>query len=212
MRGEEKSMIKKYMIVVFGFIIVGIGAAFTLKANVGVGAWDALAASLSYISGIEVGTVGMVCNISCVFGQMLILKKDFKPIQLLQIPLGVLLGMVINFVLYDILVFPFNSFVGGIIMCVIATEVCAIGVSLVMVLDEVTFALEGFCDALTKVIPLEFHKIRQWADVLSFLAIVVITLLNDIPWSIGIGTIISMVIFGPSLGVYMKVLKKRLKI
>lgn len=212
MRGEEKSMIKKYMIVVFGFIIVGIGAAFTLKANVGVGAWDALAASLSYISGIEVGTVGMVCNISCVFGQMLILKKDFKPIQLLQIPLSVLLGMVINFVLYDILVFPFNSFVGGIIMCVIATEVCAIGVSLVMVLDEVTFALEGFCDALTKVIPLEFHKIRQWADVLSFLAIVVITLLNDIPWSIGIGTIISMVIFGPSLGVYMKVLKKRLKI
>lgn len=212
MRGEEKSMIKKYMIVVFCFIIVGIGAAFTLKANVGVGAWDALAASLSYISGIEVGTVGMVCNISCVFGQMLILKKDFKPIQLLQIPLSVLLGMVINFVLYDILVFPFNSFVGGIIMCVIATEVCAIGVSLVMVLDEVTFALEGFCDALTKVIPLEFHKIRQWADVLSFLAIVVITLLNDIPWSIGIGTIISMVIFGPSLGVYMKVLKKRLKI
>lgn len=194
--------------IVLGFIIVGIGFAFTLKANVGVGAWDALSASLYSLSGIEVGTVGMILNIGCVFGQMIILKKDFKMIQLLQIPLSVLLGLVINYVLYEILVFPFDSFMGGIVMYVVSTEICVIGVALIMVLDEVTFALEGFCDALTKVIPFRFPVVRQFADIVSFGIIVILTLLTQIPWSIGIGTVIGMIIFGPSLGVFMKLFQK----
>lgn len=194
--------------IVLGFIIVGIGFAFTLKANVGVGAWDALSASLYSLSGIEVGTVGMILNIGCVFGQMIILKKDFKLIQLLQIPLSVLLGLVINYVLYEILVFPFDSFIGGIVMYIVSTEICVIGVALIMVLDEVTFALEGFCDALTKVIPFQFPVVRQFADIVSFGIIVILTLVTQIPWSIGIGTIIGMVIFGPSLGVFMKLFQK----
>lgn len=196
--------------IVLGFIIVGIGFAFTLKANVGVGAWDALSASLYSLSGIEVGTVGMILNIGCVFGQMIILKKDFKLIQLLQIPLSVLLGLVINYVLYEILVFPFDSFIGGIVMYIVSTEICVIGVALIMVLDEVTFALEGFCDALTKVIPFQFPVVRQFADIVSFGIIVILTLVTQIPWSIGIGTIIGMVIFGPSLGVFMKLFQKAL--
>lgn len=207
---DKDKKIAKYLIIVLGFMIVGVGFALTLKANVGVGAWDALSASLNSLTGIEVGTLGMILNIMCVIGQMMILKKDFKMIQLLQIPLSVLLGLVINFVLYDVLVFPFDSFVGGIIMYIISTEVCVIGVALIMVLDEVTFALEGFCDALSKVIPLQFHVIRQWVDILSFCLIIIVTLFTHIPYSIGIGTIIGMIIFGPSLGLFMKLFKKML--
>lgn len=203
--------VKKYLIIILGFMIVGVGFAFTLKANVGVGAWDALSASLNSLTGIEVGTVGMITNIICVIGQIIILRKDFKLIQLFQIPLSVLLGLVINFVLYDILTFEFHSFIGGIVMYVLSTEVCVVGVALIMVLDEVTFALEGFCDALTKIIPLNFPIIRQLADVISFITIIVLTLMTAIPWSIGIGTIIGMLIFGPSLGVFMKVFTKLLK-
>lgn len=202
--------IKKYFIIVLGFIIVGVGFAFTLKANVGVGAWDAMSASLNSLTGIEVGTWGMILNIACVFGQIIVLKKEFKLIQLLQIPLSVLLGMVINFVLYDILIFQFDSFVGGIIMYIISTEICVIGVAMIMVLDEVTFALEGFCDVLTKILPFEFHVIRQFADILSFVIIIILTFVTQIPWSIGIGTIIGMIIFGPSLGMFMKLFKKLL--
>ncbi len=203
-----KNILQKYIIIICGFIIVGIGFAFTLKANVGVGAWDALSASLNSLTKIEVGTLGIILNIACVFGQIVILRKDFKWIQILQIPLSVLLGIVINFVLYDILIFPFDSFIGGIIMYIVFTEVCVIGVALIMVLDEVTFALEGFCDALTRIIPFPFHVIRQFADILSFVVIVILTISTNIPWSIGIGTIIGMIIFGPSLGMFMKLFQK----
>lgn len=169
---------------------------------------DALSASLNSLTNIEVGTLGMILNIACVFGQIIILRKEFKLIQLLQIPLSILLGVVINYVLYDILIFPFDSYIGGIIMYIISTEVCVIGVAFIMVLDEVTFALEGFCDALTKIMPFQFHVIRQLADVLSFVIIIILTLITQIPWSIWTGTIIGLIIFGPSLGVFMKLFQK----
>ena len=53
-------------------------------------------------------------------------------------------------------------------------------------------------------------RIRQCADILSFAIIIVMTLFTDIPWSIGIGTVIGMVIFGPSLGMFMKLFKRML--
>ena len=62
----------------------------------------------------------MILNIACVFGQMIILRKEFKLIQILQIPFCILLGIVINYVLYDILIFPFDSFAGGIVMCILS--------------------------------------------------------------------------------------------
>lgn len=200
--------VKKYLLITLGIIIVGVGFAFTLKANVGVGAWDAMAVSLNSLIGIDVGTLGMFLNIACVLGQIIILRKKFKPIQLLQIPLSILLGVVINFVVYDILTFTFDSFIGGVVMNIISTEVCVIGVALIMALDEVTFALEGFCAAIATLLPIEFHVIRQWVDILSLGVIVIVTLIGNIPWSIGIGTIIGVLIFGPSLGVFMKMFKK----
>ncbi|MEG0365991.1 MAG: hypothetical protein RR585_04090 [Coprobacillus sp.] len=203
--------IKRYILIVLAFMIVGTGCAFTLKANVGIGAWDALAKTTSDIIHIEVGTMGMAFNCLCVIGQIIILRKNFKLIQLLQIPLSVLFGTVINFVLYDLLVFPFDSFIGGVALYLVASTVCAFGVSIVMLLDEVTFPLEGFCVAITTIVPMKFHITRQLADVFSVIAIVILTLVFSVPWSIGIGTIIGVLIFGPSLGIFMKLLKPVLK-
>lgn len=203
--------VKRYLLIILGFMIVGTGCAFTLKANVGIGAWDAMAKSASDILHIEVGTMGMIFNCTCVIGQIIILRKNFKLVQLLQIPFSVLLGFVINFVLYNLLVFEFDSFIGGILMFMVSITVCAFGVSIVMVLDEVTFALEGFCMAVTNILDVKFHITRQIADVLSVLVVVALTLLFDIPWSLGIGTIVGMFIFGPMLGIFMKLLKPILK-
>lgn len=203
--------VKRYLIIILGFIITGTGSALTLKANIGVGAWDALAKSTSDITSIEVGTAGILFNSCCVLGQILILRKHFRWRQLLQIPLSILLGVVINLMVYHILVFPFDSLIGGIFLYLFASTLAAFGVSIVMLLDEVTFALEGFCMALTKICPIKFSSIRQSVDVISILVIIVLKLVFDLPWSIGIGTVLGMLTFGPTLGIFMKLFKPILK-
>lgn len=202
---------KRYLFIVLGFMIVGVGCALTMKANVGVGAWDALAKTTYDMSGLAVGTAGIIFNSCCVLGQLIILRKKFKPIQILQIPLSILLGVIVNFVLYHLLRFPFDSFVGGCIMYFLASTISAIGVSIVMLLDEVTFALEGFCMALTSIIPMKFSSIRQAVDIICIIILIILKLTLNLPWSIGAGTIIGMLTFGPTLGIFMKLFKPILK-
>lgn len=197
---------KRYLVTIIGFIIVGIAAAFTIKANIGIGAYDAVAKSISDITDIQVGTMTIVINTSCVVGQIIVLKKDFKLINLLQVPLSVLLGVVINFVYYNLLTFTFDSYILGIVMYTLASLVCAFGVSVVMAVNEVTLALEGFCLALSGLVHIDFAKLRQYADFLSIIIVIVLTLIFKIPFNIGLGTIIGAIIFGPAIGIYMKIL------
>ena len=44
----------------------------------------------------------MFCNFLCIFVQVAILRRKFKPIQLLQIPVCILLGLIVNFMLYEV--------------------------------------------------------------------------------------------------------------
>ena len=202
------SLIKKIIWIVIGVFFVGFGAAVTMKANIGIGAYDSVAKSISDATGFAVGTMGMLTNCLCVVGSLCILRKEFGIKQILQVPFSILLGSVVNFVYYEFLTFTVNGLVLGIVVYLIGQIICALGVAIVMVVNEITFALEGFCDALTRIIPTEFAKMRQWADVISVVITVAMKFIFNLPWAVGIGTIIGVLIFGPCLGFFMKHLQK----
>lgn len=198
---------KKYIVIIFGFIMVGFGSALTVRAGVGMGAWDAAAKSVADIFAVEVGTASMLFNIICVLGQFVILRKNFHLIQLLQIPFSILLGMIINYVAYDLYTFQADSLISGLLLYLLANTISALGVAMVMLVNKIPFALEGFCMAISRIFPIRFHIIRQFADILSLTVVFLFTYLFSIPLSVGVGTVMGMLIFGPSLGLFMKVLK-----
>ena len=101
---------KKYIVILFGFMIVGFGCALTIKANVGMGAWDAFAKSFSDIIGIEVGTAGIIFNCMCVIGQLILLRKNFTFQHLLQVPFCMVLGVIVNFAASTVFTFEVTSF------------------------------------------------------------------------------------------------------
>lgn len=200
--------IKKVMVLLLGIIIVGCACALTLKAAIGVGAWDALSQTTSQLTTIEVGTCGMIFNISCVFIQVLVLKKDFKKIQLFQIPLSIILGFVINFVLYDVLGnITIDGYWVNVALLIFGYLISSFAVAAVMVLDIVTFALEGACMAVSKVTGKKFHILRQGVDVIAISICLILSFSLDLPLAIREGTIIGMFLFGPLLGIFMRLLK-----
>lgn len=198
--------IKKYCLICLGILITGIGSACCLKANVGVDAWDALGKSVSDIVQIKIGTVGMFLNIACFFGQIILLRKRFRKIQCLQIPVSILLGVVINVFVYDVLIFQLDSYMLRILLLIFGSGITAFGIACIMLIDEVTFALEGFCMVIANKLSKKFHIIRQSADVVVIILIVILTLITKNPWTIGVGTILGMLILGPMIGVFMKLL------
>ncbi|MFO8069399.1 MAG: hypothetical protein R6U02_05365 [Alkalibacterium sp.] len=193
---------------------VALAITFMLKASVGLGPFDALIQSLSLLSGIRIGTVSMILNLSCVIGQLIILKKDFGFNRLLQIPLSILIGVLVNYFYYNLFAsVEFNSYVISLIIFILALVLAIFSVSMVMMLNLVTFPIESFCMVLSKKVPLKFAVIRQIADILFVVISVALTLIFGLVPSVREGTIIGMLIFGPLMGFFIEkvhpVLSKR---
>jgi len=95
-------IINKIIMVAIAMTITAMGASLGIKIAIGVGAWDALSQSISMVLGVKVGTFSMILNISCVILQIFLLKKGFKFNHLAQIGISILLGSVVNFMVYEV--------------------------------------------------------------------------------------------------------------
>ncbi|WP_080147289.1 YczE/YyaS/YitT family protein [Marinilactibacillus piezotolerans] len=197
--------VKRFSLMLISMVFVAFSASLTIKAAIGLAAWDAIAQSLSHLSAIQVGTIGMVLNISCVVGQMILLKRTFPPRQFLQIPISVLLGVLINYFYYTFFAsLTLDNYAVTLVIFLIGTVLASFAVSMVMVLNIITFPLEGFCMALAKKTKYHFAFIRQMVDILAIFFTLVLTFSLDVPMTAREGTVIGMLIFAPLMGFFIK--------
>lgn len=200
--------LKPYLYLVFFTSLVGFGAAIALKAAIGVGPWDAMAQSVSFITTIKVGTVGMLFNTCCVLLQLIIKGKDFELKTLFQIPMAVATGVLINFFYYNVFEsLSINLYITKVIMVLIANIFTSLGVSAIMELGIVSFPLEGFCHTVADKYGLVFSKFRQFIDIIVVAIVFALTFLFNVEMTIREGTVVSLLLFGPLLGIFMPKLK-----
>ena len=168
-----------------------------------------MALSFSFLTGIKMGTIAIICNFLCVLGQIVLLKKEFKKTNFLQIPISMLLGYAINFFLYTVFKdMEFSNYIFRITTNIIVLVSVAFTMGAIVVLGLPTFALEGFCSAVHMKTGIPFAKFRQWIDFFCVGIAIVLTLVFPIEWSLREGTIISMILFGPLLGIFMPRIEK----
>ena len=199
---------KRLLLCIIMILAISLGASLTIKASIGVGAWDALAVTGNNLFGVKVGTLQMILNFVCVAIQLVLLKKDFRIRHVLQVGLSILLGITVNFVLYNLLGrVELTSYLSRLAIFILGNLINGFSMAIIMMLDVVTFPLEGACMAFARRFGFEFHKVRQYSDI-TFIAIVLLTfiIIKD-TLSIREGTVISMLIYGPIMGFFMKRLK-----
>lgn len=201
--------IRAYIIMLMLIILTGMGIATLIKAGVGLGPWDALNATFSNLTGIKVGTVNIILNLICFTGQIILLNKKFKWINILQIPNVLLLGYSINF-FYDVVFKNINidNYFINLIVFIIATIFIAGTIGGIVVLGLPAFSLEGFCDAISQKTNIQFHKIRFSADVFSITVSALCTLLFSLNWTLREATIIALLTFSPLMGKFMPIIEK----
>lgn len=197
-------MTKKVLIniicVMFGVTLIGIGASLSIKAAIGVSAVDALNSGISELTTIKVGTVSILVNVTFVFVQMLVQKRDFKLFQLMQIPLSLLIGEVVNVMIYSVLpLITLEEYYMNILFLVLGNLFAALGVGLCTALDFVSVPLESLCMVLSKNTKASFGEIRQRADVLIIVASLMLSLLFNGSLFIREGTIIGALLFAPMM-------------
>lgn len=207
-----KKMILSLLFISINIVITGIGASLSIKAAVGVGAWDALSLSVSTVIGMKIGTFSMILNISCVVLQLLMLGKRFKPIALLQVFVAILLGYVVNFMYYTVFAnVVIDSYFVNLTLFVISIVVIVIGVANIMAMNFISFPLEGACLVISDRFNLNFGKVRQGVDILSIIIALGVALGFQNAITVREGTVIGMLMFGPLLDRIMRFVKPKLE-
>jgi len=207
-----KKMILTFLFISLNIVITGIGASLGIKAAVGVGAWDALSQSVSTVIGMKIGTFSMLLNISCVVVQFLMLGKRFKPIALLQVFVAILLGYVVNFMLYTIFTnLVIDSYFINLGIYIVSVFIIVIGVANIMAMNLISFPLEGACIVISDRFKLNFGKVRQWVDIISIAIALAVAFIFQDTITVGVGTVIGMLLFGPLLDRIMHFVRPRLE-
>ena len=123
-----------------------------------------------------------------------------------------MLGYTVNFFVYTVFKYlVFDNYIIRIAIAVLMLALISFTVGAIVVLGLPTFALEGFCSAVHIKTGIPFAKFRQWMDFFCVGMIIFLTFVFSIKWSLREGTIISMIIFGPLLGISMPKIEKLYK-
>ena len=186
-----------------GLFVMTIGIALSVKSNLGVSPVSSIPYTMTCVWGIEMGKATILFHIVLVLIQILLLRKKFKPVQLLQVVIGVVFGYFTTFCNYMVSFLPTPENLGiRIIMVLASTVFVAFGIFLYLPADLIPLAGEGCMQAVSSVTHIEFSKVKIGFDCTMVLvsAITCLTVLHNLG-SVGAGTIIAAILVGTLVGI-----------
>lgn len=202
--------IKNIVILVVCIVMTSVAQTLSLKADIGVCAcWDAVSLNVYEKFGIKVGTVSIMINCLLILVQFIIQRKDFRPVKLLQVPLAVLSGSIVNIIYYNVFTFDVDSYAFSVVLLILSYIGLAVFVGAMTLLDVITMPLEAVCYAIEQKYGIAFSKLRMSADVICIAASLAMSFVFGLSLKVREGTVIGFFLIGPLMGLAMK-LEKRL--
>lgn len=194
-----------------GLFIMTIGIAVSVKSNLGVSPVSSIPYTITCVWGIEMGKATILFHCALVVIQIILMRRNFKIKNLLQIVIGIVFGYFTTFCNYCVSFLPtLENFIIRLVMVLVSAVLVAFGIFLYVPVDIMPLAGEGTMQAVSDITKLEFSKVKIAFDVsMVAISLTVCLLLLHRFGSVGIGTVISSVLVGVILGVITKILGKR---
>ncbi len=198
-------MIKRICLYIVGLLILCLGVVLNTKTNLGVAAINVTPFVLSKTTSITLGNAVFIMY--CVFIICeCILNRKIDILTILQLPISLLFGKLVD-LFNTLLNFEANNFFVGIIMLLIAITLVALGTTLVISQNLVPNAPDGFVNAIGAKINKSFGYVKLRFDIVCVcIAFIISLVLSGKIIGIGIGTIISMLLTGNMCSYFKKIL------
>ena len=142
---KKKEVIKRYLLFIISLFFMGIGVAFTKHGELGVSPISSVANIVSLkFTALTFGTWLTISNCVLLLGQILLLRKNFKPIQFLQIPLSFLFGYFTDFGLKVAGFIPNTNYIAQILLVISGVVILGFGITLGVIADVILNSGEAF--------------------------------------------------------------------
>lgn len=206
----KKEIAKRYMLFIISLFFSALGVAFTKSGELGVSPISSVANIMSLkFTEISMGNWLIIWNCVLILGQILILRKNFKPVQLLQVPLSFLFGYFTDFGMWLVGFIPVENYPVRLIMVIVGVAVLGFGISLSVIANVIMNAGEAFVKAVADVSKKNFGNVKIAFDI-SCVTLSIILSLIFFDFSI-VGTREGTVIAAFCTGMVVKFFTPRLK-
>lgn len=206
---SKKETAKRYILFIVSLFFSALGVAFTKRGELGVSPISSVANVLSFkFDALSLGTWLIIWNCVLIVGQIIILRKKFQPIQLLQVPLSFLFGWFTDLGMMIVSHIPAEVYVVRLAMVIIGIVILAFGIALAVIANVIMNSGEAFVKAISDTIHKEFGNVKIAFDI-SCVATALILSLIFFNFTI-VGTREGTVISAFLTGVVVKFFCKRL--
>ena len=138
------------MLLIFGLFLSSLGVALLKKAALGVSPISSAANIVSIaVPNLSLGTWLIIWNCVLILGQLLILRRDFRAVELLQLPLSVLFGLFTDLSMSLLDFVEPGSYIECFVLVVLGTATMALGISLTVIADVIMNSGEALVKAVS---------------------------------------------------------------
>lgn len=206
---SKRETIKRYLLFILCLFFMGIGVALTKHGELGVSPISSVANVVSIrFTFFSFGTWLTISNCVLLLGQILLLRRNFKLIQLLQIPLSFLFGYFTDFGLWLISGIPNDVYIVRLILVFSGIAVLGFGITLGVIADVILNSGEAFVKAIADVTKKEFGNVKIAFDISWVLLSIVMSLILFDGKLLGTreGTLISALLVGVAVKFFCSLL------
>ena len=198
----SKNWVSRYGWFVAGVLLNSFGVALITKAALGTSPISSLPYVLSFRFPVTLGQFTFVMNMFFILGQWL-LRKDFHPIQFLQIAVNVLFSLVIDVSMGLLSWLEPDTLPAQLLALAAGCAVLAFGISIEVAPRVLMVPGEGIVQAITAVSGCRFGSVKVGFDAtLVATALVPSLLFFHRLQGLGVGTILSALAVGRIVNLY----------
>lgn len=208
---SKSETVKRYILFIISLFFSALGVAFTKHGELGVSPISSVANVMSYkFDSLSLGTWLIIWNCVLILGQIIILRRRFEPIQLLQIPLSFLFGKFTDIGMFIVSFIPVSSYLLRLIMVFSGVVILGFGISLAVIANVIMNSGEAFVKAVSDTWGREFGNVKIMFDIFCVVLAVILSLIFFDLTIIGTreGTVISAL----CTGMVVKFFTKRVKV
>jgi len=159
------SIYKRYLLFTLGMFSMAFGISCVIKSMLG----SSPISSIPYVLNLEypllsIGTFTFIVNMVFLLIQILLLRKNFQAIQLLQIPVTIIFSFFIDVSMHILSPLTPELYSSRLITVLIGTSFLSLGVSLEMIGNVVKLAGEGIVHAIAIAFNLDFGNTKTGFD------------------------------------------------
>ena len=164
-RRSTGETIRRCVLLGVSLAVMACGVAVSIKAGLGTSPISSLPYVISRVTPLTVGTATIAMHVALILLQIVLLRRQFQPVQLLQLPVALLFGVLCDGAVWVLQDAAASSYMGQLALCASGILLVGVGVSLEVAADVIVLAGEGVVLAVCKVSRIRFPVAKVGFDV-----------------------------------------------